>query len=120
MVEFMMMFKDLQEMAPGLQSTCGVSNVSNGAPADLRPILNQTYLMILEKFGMAAAIVDAFDEDLKAFVWGKREDIKTLIHRVVDGNEPDLASLPKEQVDYVKTAKVLLGHSLYSASWLEL
>ena len=120
MVEFMMMFKDLQEMAPGLQSTCGVSNVSNGAPADLRPILNQTYLMILEKFGMAAAIVDAFDEDLKAFVWGKREDIKKLIHRVVDGNEPDLASLPKEQVDYVKTAKVLLGHSLYSASWLEL
>ena len=38
----------------------------------------------------------------------------------LDGEEPDLGSLSKEQIDYVKTAKVLLGHSLYSDSWLEL
>jgi len=120
MVEFMMMFRDLQEMAPGLKSTCGLSNVSNGAPKDLRPILNQTYLMILEKYGMASAIVDAFDDELKAFARGERQDMNRLIHRVVDGEEPDLASLPKEQIDYVKTAKILLGYSLYSDSWLEL
>ncbi len=120
MVEFMMMFRDLQEMAPGLKSTCGLSNVSNGAPKHLRPILNQTYLMILEKYGMASAIVDAFDDDLKAFAWGEKEDIKRLIQGVVDGEELDLASLSKEQTDYVKTAKILLGYSLYSDSWLEL
>ena len=120
MVQFMMMFRDLQEMAPGLKSTCGLSNVSNGAPKDLRPILNQTYLMILEKYGMASAIVDAFDDELKAFARGEREDIKKLIQEVADGEEPDLASLSKEHADYVKTAKVLLGHSLYSDSWLEL
>lgn len=120
MVQFMMMFRDLQEMAPGLRSTCGLSNVSNGAPKDVRPILNQTYLMILEKYGMASAIVDAFDDELKAFARGKKEDLKKLIHRVADGEEPDRASLSKEEIDYVKTAKVLLGHSLYSDSWLEL
>ncbi len=120
LVEFMMMFNDLQEMAPGLKSTCGLSNVSNGAPNDLRPLLNQAYLVILEKYGMASAIVDAFDDDLKAVARGGREDIKQLIHKVVDGEEPDLASLSKEQSDYVKTAKILLGHSLYSDSWLEL
>jgi len=31
-VEFMKMFKDLQEVCPGMRSTCGLSNVSNGAP----------------------------------------------------------------------------------------
>ncbi len=120
MVGFMMMFRDLQETAPGLKSTCGLSNVSNGAPKDLRPILNQTYLMILEKYGMASAIVDAFDEDLKAFAIGRRQDITNLVHGIVDGEEPDLASLSKEQSDYIKTAKILLGYSLYSDSWLEL
>jgi 5-methyltetrahydrofolate corrinoid/iron sulfur protein methyltransferase len=116
----MMMFEDLQEMAPGLKSTCGLSNVSNGAPAHLRPILNQTYLIMTEKYGMKSAIVDAFDEDLKGFARGEREDIRKLIHRVLDGDELDLASLSKEEADYVKTAKVLLGYSLYSDSWLEI
>ncbi len=120
MIEFMKMFRDLQEMAPGLKSTCGLSNVSNGAPKDLRPILNQTYLLILEKYGMASAIVDAFDEDLKTFARGERQDITNVVRGVVSGEEPDSGSLPKEQVDYVKTAKILLGHSLYSDSWLQL
>ncbi|MFB0505220.1 MAG: dihydropteroate synthase [Thermodesulfobacteriota bacterium] len=120
LLEFMMMFKDLQEMAPGLKSTCGLSNVSNGAPEQLRPILNQTYLMMTEKYGMQSAIVDAFDEDLKGIARGQREETKKLVHRVMDGDEPDLASLNKEEADYVKTTKVLLGHSLYSDSWLEL
>jgi 5-methyltetrahydrofolate corrinoid/iron sulfur protein methyltransferase len=120
MVAFMAMFRDLQEMAPGLKSTCGLSNVSNGAPKDLRPILNQTYLLILEKYGMCSAIVDAFDEELKAFARGENQEIKTLVYQVVDGQESDLGSLTKEQIDYVKTAKILLGHSLYSDSWLEI
>lgn len=120
LLEFMVMFKDLQEMAPGLKSTCGLSNVSNGAPEQVRPILNQTYLMMTEKYGMQSAIVDAFDEDLKSFARGEREEIRQLVHRVMDGDEPDLASLNKEVVNYLKTTKVLLGHSLYSDSWLEL
>jgi 5-methyltetrahydrofolate corrinoid/iron sulfur protein methyltransferase len=119
LLEFMMMFKDLQEMSPGLRSTCGLSNVSNGSPAHLRPILNQTYLMMTEKYGMHSAIVDAFDEDLKNFARGERGEIRELVHRVMDGDEPDLASLSKEEVDYVRTTKVLLGHSLYSDSWLQ-
>jgi 5-methyltetrahydrofolate corrinoid/iron sulfur protein methyltransferase len=115
--EFMMMFGDL---APECRATCGVSNVSNGCPEKLRGILNRTYLTILEKYGMLSSIVDSFDDEMTAFCTTGREDIKQLICRVVDGDEPDPGSLEKEQVDYVKTAKVLLGHSLYSDSWLEL
>jgi len=120
MVEFMMMFRDLQEMAPGLKSTCGLSNVSNAAPKDLRPLLNQTYLLILQKFGMEAAIVDAFDDDLKSFARGEKEAIMEVVHAVAAGVEPDRDTVSAEVVEYIKTAKVLLGHSLYSDSWLEL
>lgn len=117
-VEFMKMFKDLQELAPGMKSTCGLSNVSNGAPNELRPILNQTYLIMLERYGMSSAIIDAFDEELKEFAKGKREDLKKLIYRIMDKEQIDLKSLSKEELDYVKTTKVLMGQILYSDSWL--
>jgi len=119
-VEFMKMFKDLQEVAPGMRSTCGLSNVSNGAPDHLRPVLNQTYMIMLERYGMASAIVDAFDEGLRRFARGGREDLRKLIYRIMDGEEIDVKSLGKEEADYVKTAKVLMGKTLYSDSWLEL
>ena len=119
-IEFMKMFKDLQEVAPGMMSTCGLSNVSNGAPDHLRPILNQTYMIMLERYGMASAIVDAFDEGLRFIARGGREDLRKLVYRVMDGEELDIKSLNKEEADYVKTAKVLIGKTLYSDSWLEL
>lgn len=119
-IEFMKMFKDLQEVTPGMKSTCGLSNVSNGAPEHLRPILNQTYLIMLERYGMVSAIVDAFDEDLKSLARGKRDDLRKLVYRVMDGEEIDLKSLSKEEANYVKTTKVLMGKILYSDSWLEL
>ena len=119
-IEFMKMFKDLQDVLPGMRSTCGLSNVSNGAPDHLRPILNQTYMMMLERYGMFSAIVDAFDEDLKRFAMGERQDLRKLVYRLMDGEEIDLKSLSKEEADYVKTTKVLMGKTLYSDSWLEL
>ena len=117
-IEFMKMFKDFQEVAPGMKSTCGLSNVSNGAPNHLRPILNQTYLIMLERYGMSSAIIDAFDEGLKELARGKREDLKKLIYQVMDKEQIDLKSLNKEETDYVKTTKVLMGQILYSDSWL--
>jgi 5-methyltetrahydrofolate corrinoid/iron sulfur protein methyltransferase len=43
-----------------------------------------------------------------------------LIHRVMDGEEMDVAGLSKEEGEYVKTTRVLMGQTLYSDSWLEL
>jgi 5-methyltetrahydrofolate corrinoid/iron sulfur protein methyltransferase len=107
-------------LVPGCRSTCGLSNVSNGAPENLRPILNQTYMMMLEKFGMKSCIVDAFDRDLNDVARMKRTEIAGLVHQVVDGGDPDTANLDEEARKYIKTAKVLLGHSLYTDSWLDL
>ena len=119
-VEFMKMFMDFQEMAPDSKATCGVSNVSNGAPDHLRPILNQTYMMLLERYGMTSAILDAFDDDMKAFAAvGGKQELKKIVYRVMDGEDVDPGSLTKEQVNYAKTTKVLMGNILYSDSWLE-
>src|SRR3989304_5168049 len=98
-VEFMMMFQDFQEMAPGLKSTCGLSNVSNGAPDHLRPILNQTYMMMLERYGMVGAIVDAFVEESNTLERVARQDLRELVYRTMDGEGINLASLDKEQAN---------------------
>ena len=115
-VEFMTM---LGEIAPGCKSTVGLSNISNGTPALLRPWLNRTYMIMLMRHGLYSAIVDAFDKDLKAIARGQRQDIVDLVHKVMDGQTPDTSARTKEMANYVKTARVLLGQSLYSHSWLE-
>jgi 5-methyltetrahydrofolate corrinoid/iron sulfur protein methyltransferase len=115
-VEFMGM---LAEIAPGCKSTVGLSNISNGTPTPLRPWLNRTYMIMLMRGGLYSAIVDAFDKDLQAIARGQRPDIVELVHKVMDGDAPDPASLSKEMASYVKTARVLKGERLYSHSWLE-
>ncbi|MCJ7809120.1 MAG: dihydropteroate synthase [Desulfobulbaceae bacterium] len=110
----------LQDMAPGAKSTCGLSNISNGPPDELRPILNQTYMVMLERKGMYSVIADAYDDQLVAIARGQKPEVVDVIHKVMDSEDIDVGSLSKELQDYVKTARVILGQSLYSDSWLEL
>lgn len=116
-LEFMSMLGDI---APGCKSIVGLSNVSNGTPNELRPYLNRTYMIMLMKYGLHSAIADAFDEELIRIARGEMPEIVSLVHRVMDGEQPDPASLSKQETDYMKTVKVLMGQSLYSHSWLEI
>ena len=109
----------LQDIAPGCKSTCGLSNISNGPPEHLRPILNQTYMVMLQKYGMYSVIADPLDDLLIDIAKGNRQDIVDLIYGIMDGNDPDMGSLSKEMQDFAKTANVILGKSLYSDSWLD-
>ena len=118
--EAMEFTKMLQDLLPGVKSTVGLSNVSNGTPKELRGILNRTYLVMLQKCGLYSAIADAFDQELMDLVKGRAPEIVELIHKVMDGEDIDVESLPPKERDYVKTAKVLMGESLYSHTWLEL
>jgi 5-methyltetrahydrofolate corrinoid/iron sulfur protein methyltransferase len=115
--EFMGMLKDI---APECKSTVGLSNISNGTPQNLRPYLNRTCLMILMKYGLYSAIVDAFDAELIAIARGKKPELVKLVHGMLDGERPEPSSLSEEELKYVKTFRVLMGETLYSHSWLEL
>jgi len=110
----------LPDLAPGSQSTCGLSNVSNGSPDELRDILNQVYLCVLKRCGITSAILDGFDEFIVGLAHDQYPELEELVGRVMDGEDVDTSGLDKRGVEYVKTAKILLGHSLYSHSWLEL
>ena len=116
LMEFQKMIPD---MSPGARSTCGLSNISNGPPEHLRPMLNITYMIMLQKCGMESVIADPRDDALISVAKGERQDIVDLIYGILDGNEPDRSSLSKELLDYAKTVDVILGKTLYSDSWLE-
>ncbi len=115
--EFVMM---LPEFAPVSSSTCGLSNCSNGVPVHLRDIVNQTYLAILRHYGLKSAILDGTDTRILSLAKDRWPELDALVGKVADGLPIDMGALTKDEVNYVKTAKLLLSQSLYSDSWLEL
>lgn len=115
-VEFV---KILPDLLPGIKSTVGLSNVSNGTPEELRGILNRTYMVVLGRYGLYSAIVDALDKELIALNRGEMPNIVDLIYKTMDGENIDLSSLSSKEQDYVKTTRVLMGETLYSHAWLE-
>ncbi len=116
-LEFMMMLPDI---APGSGSTVGLSNVSNGVAENLRKYLDRTYLIMLMKYGISTAIVNAYDEELMAICRGERQDLVDMVHGMMDGNDPDPSTLEGLAIEHYKTYKALSGQTVFSESWLEL
>ncbi len=56
------MFKDLND--PPMNTVVGLSNISNGAPKHVRPILNRNFLALLIFEGLTSAIIDPLDKDM--------------------------------------------------------
>ncbi|RMG87215.1 MAG: dihydropteroate synthase [Candidatus Dadabacteria bacterium] len=113
-MEFLPMVKDI---IPGATNTCGLSNVSNGAPNELRPILNRVYLMMLYHLGQESAIVDSYDAEMMAICRGERMDQVEYVGKLMNGEDVQPTN-DTEKMLY-KTFKVLNGDVLYSHSWLE-
>ena len=116
-LEFMSM---LQDIAPGAGSTVGLSNVSNGVADHLRKYLDRTYLIMLMKYGITTAIVNSYDAELMAICKGERPELVSLVHGMMDGNDPGPAGLAGSALEHYKTYKVLSGQTIFSESWLEL
>jgi 5-methyltetrahydrofolate corrinoid/iron sulfur protein methyltransferase len=110
----------LGDLLPGVKSTVGLSNTSNGTPAELRGIINRTYMVMMGRKGLYSAIADVLDPELVALNQGKMPKIVDLIYKTMDGEDIPLSSLSKQEQDYVKTTKVLLAKTLYSHAWLEM
>jgi len=117
--EYLEFMKMLPDLLPGVKSTVGLSNLSNGTPKELRGILNRTYMVMIGRNNQYSAIVDALDKELVSLNKGELPTIVELIYRTMDGEDIDPGSLSPQERDYVKTTKVLMGWTLYSHSWLE-
>jgi coenzyme F420-reducing hydrogenase delta subunit len=110
----------LQDIVPGVKTTIGLSNVSNGVAAHLRPYLNRAMLMMLMKYNIYSAIVDVYDKELVEIAKGKHPEWVQLVHRMLDGDEPDPKALSPKELEIYKTVRVLTGKTIFSESWLEI
>ncbi|CAO0824423.1 5-methyltetrahydrofolate corrinoid/iron sulfur protein methyltransferase [Desulfarculales bacterium] len=109
----------LQDIAPGARSTNGLSNISNGTP--WREPLNQIYMIMLERSGMYSCIADYEDHLLIDIARGRRDDLVRVVHKVMDGEitNPDQVEGDEAKL-FVRGARVILGHTLYSDSWMNM
>ncbi len=119
-------------MDPPPMTVVGLSNVSNQVPAEMRPLLNRVYMVMLMGVGLDAAIVDPLDKDLTEAIRivEARDDSTPVgalylkLRDVVAAGEdldPDQVDMSDPvQADIWKTIQVLLNKVIYTDSYLRL
>ena len=124
------MFKE--SFDPVVNTTIGLSNISNGSPKELRGLINRVFFVLASGCGLDSAIVDAFDTELlrinKVIKNGhaeKKSDELVLnlvesMRNFDDLNSVQYDSSDEEQVKIYKTAEILLNKKVYSHSYLDI
>lgn len=129
-VDAIRIFKQLSDPAP--TTVVGLSNVSNGCPAEFRSLINRTYLVMLMGAGLDAAIVDPLDArqneviriveqrdestpvgKLLVALYDASAAMDELDAALVDQDDPD-------QVDIYKTYRMLRNQTIYADSYLRI
>jgi len=127
-VEAIRMFKMVSDPAP--TTTVGLSNISNGCPAETRPLVNRTFLVMLMGAGLDSAIADPFDATQMEWIRVvESRDDTTPLNRLVLALFDASASMTEldeglvddhdeDQVAIVKTYRMLHNRVLYADSYL--
>lgn len=117
---------------PPVKTVIGLSNISNGCPKDLRPLINRVYASLAFGAGLDAAIIDAKDEELIRIL--KMLDMNSpkspldklyvnLSDMILNFGELDDVEFDKndlEQLKVIKTARILLNNEIYSHSFTQI
>jgi len=110
----------------------GVSNVSNGVPAEFRPLLNRVYMVMLMGAGIDIVIANPLDKNMKEFIRivGERDESTSVgrlllkLHDRVEAMEElqpeDVDMSDPQQADIWKTVQALLNKVIYTDSYLRL
>lgn len=121
-----------QSFDPEVMTTIGLSNISNGSPSEIRPLINNVFAVLAFGAGLDSAIIDSFDADL----------IRTL--RILENQSPEnkvdelfikLAAMIRDfseledvdydkndpqQVEIIKTTRILLNKDVYTHSFRQI
>ena len=117
---------------PPVKTVIGLSNISNGCPKDLRPLINRVYASLAFGAGLDAAIIDAKDDELIRIL--KMLDMNSpkspldklyvnLSDMISNFGELDDVEFDKndlEQLKVIKTARILLNNEIYSHSFTQI
>jgi 5-methyltetrahydrofolate corrinoid/iron sulfur protein methyltransferase len=129
-IETVRMLKMVADPPP--MTVVGLSNVSNQVPAEMRPLINQVYLVMLLAVGLDGAILDPLDRQLMEVIGiVENRDASTpvgalylkLFDAVAAGEElqPEAVDMSDPaQGDIWKTVQVLLNKVIYTDSYLRL
>jgi 5-methyltetrahydrofolate corrinoid/iron sulfur protein methyltransferase len=129
-VEAIRMFKMMADPPP--TTVVGLSNISNGAPPENRPLINRTMLVMVMGAGLDSAIADPTDDVQNEWIriCERRDDSTPLGKLVValydavaamDKLDPALVDMADpEQVALWKTYRMLCNETIYADSYLKL
>ena len=117
---------------PPVNTIIGLSNISNGASKEIRPLINRVFAVMAFGAGLDAAIVDGCDKELIRIIrmleCGKPESEKDKLYQniaqMIGGfselDDVEYCKKDVEQVQIIKTAEVLLGKTVYSQSFTQI
>lgn len=117
---------------PPVKTVVGLSNVSNGSPKELRPLINRVFACFAFGAGLDAAIIDATDKELVRILKrlesdSAQNDIDRLYIQIanmvknfgeISDIEYDIDS--EEQQKIIKAVEVNSGQKIYSHSFTQI
>ncbi len=107
-IDAIKMFREMND--PPMKTVVGLSNISNGCPKHVRPILNKYYFIMLMNAGLTAAIADSHEI-------AEAMQEKQLVDDILAGKEIE----DKEKMRVIKkTLDVIMNKTLYAHSYLEM
>jgi 5-methyltetrahydrofolate corrinoid/iron sulfur protein methyltransferase len=127
-IESIRMFKGLSD--PPVRTVIGLSNVSNGAPNENRPLINRVFMVMMLGAGLDAAIIDPLDEKMMETAkiietqqagTGAGNLLLALYNATVAGEsivQDQVDMSDSEQVDIWKTVRILRNDVIYADSYL--
>lgn len=121
-----------QSFDPEVMTTIGLSNISNGSPKELRPLLNRVFAVLAFGAGLDTAIIDAFDTELINTIkilenQAPKNPIEELYINLADTirdfseiEEISYDNSDPKQVEIIKTARILLNKEVYTHSFRQI
>lgn len=116
---------------PPVKTIIGLSNISNGSPKELRPLINRVYAVMAYGAGVDALILDACDSELvrvlKMLEVGNAQSpadklylrISDAVRDFSDVEDVEFNSDSDEEQKIIKCAQVLLNKKIYSHSFTQ-
>ena len=120
-----------ESFEPKVNTVIGLSNISNGCPKNLRPMINQVYATLAFGAGLDAIILDAKDVELvKILNMLESQTPETSVDRLYfnlanmvqnfeDINEIKFDKTSIREQNIIKTAEILLNKKIYSDSFTQ-
>lgn len=117
---------------PPVRTVIGLSNISNGCPKEIRPLINRVFGCLAFGAGLDAAIVDAKDENLvKMFRMLENKNpqsdvdelyinLTQMVRNFGDISDVKFNENSKEHAEIIKTANILLNNEIYSHSFTQI